>query len=131
MLEYGNKASTWVEAPEDVNQAIEEVKTKTSEIKSSVDGITANVTTIKTQTDMSTNPMTLVAKPNFSAYETENEGEVFLHGLDNNRNPANVDGKCIWNNQLVALPKVMFNPNKIVADGIPIYMVRNIADKKW
>ena len=44
---------------------------------------------------MSTNPMTLVAKVNYSAYENPNEGEIYLHGLDSNRNPADVDGTCI------------------------------------
>lgn len=130
-LEKGNKITDWTPAPEDINNAIDSIKSQTSEIKSSVDGITANVTTIKTQTDMSTNPMTLVAKPNFSAYETENNGKVYLHGLDTKRNPANVDGKCIWNDKLVTLPKAVFNPNKIVADGVPVYMVRNTGDNKW
>ena len=111
--------------------AISDIEYKASQIETTVNGIDANVTTIKTYTEMSSNPMTLVAKANYSAYDTFNQGEVYLHGLDSNRNPANVDGKCIWNKRTVTLPKVMFNPNSTVAAGIPVYMVRNISDNKW
>ena len=75
--------------------AISDIEYKASQIETTVNGIDANVTTIKTYTEMSSNPMTLVAKANYSAYDTFNQGEVYLHGLDSNRNPANVDGKCI------------------------------------
>lgn len=44
---------------------------------------------------MSTNPMTLVAKVNYSDFNTSNDGEVYLHGLNDKRNPADVDGICI------------------------------------
>lgn len=82
---------------EDVTEqfGISELKHKASQIETNVNGINANVTTIKTYTDMSSNPITLVAKANYSAYDTPNEGEVYLHGLNDKRNPADVDGKCI------------------------------------
>lgn len=111
--------------------AISDLEYKSSQIETTVNGIDLNVKTIKTYTDMSTNPMTLVAKVNYSAYETPNQGEIYLHGLDSNRNPADVNGTCIWNNKTVSLPKVMINPNGSVPDGQVIYLVRNISDSKW
>ena len=111
--------------------AISDLEYKSSQIETTVNGIDLNVKTIKTYTDMSTNPMTLVAKVNYSAYENPNEGEIYLHGLDSNRNPADVDGTCIWNSKTVSLPKVMINPNGSVPDGQVIYLVRNISDSKW
>lgn len=118
---------------EDVTEKIEvsQLEYKASQIETTVNGIDANVISIKTYTDMSSNPMTLAAKANYSAYDTPNQGEVYLHGLNDKRNPADIDGKCIWNTKTVSLPKVMFNPNSIVPDGVPVYMVRNIADNKW
>lgn len=111
--------------------AISDLEYKSSQIETTVNGIDLNVKTIKTYTDMSTNPMTLVAKVNYSAYETPNQGEIYLHGLDSNRNPADVNGTCIWNSKTVSLPKVMINPNGSVPDGQVIYLVRNISDSKW
>lgn len=111
--------------------AISDLEYKSSQIETTVNGIDLNVKTIKTYTDMSTNPMTLVAKVNYSAYENPNEGEIYLHGLDSNRNPADVNGTCIWNSKTVSLPKVMINPNGLVPDGQVIYLVRNISDSKW
>ena len=111
--------------------AISDLEYKSSQIETTVNGIDLNVKTIKTYTDMSTNPMTLVAKVNYSAYENPNEGEIYLHGLDSNRNPADVDGTCIWNSKTVSLPKVIINPNGSVPDGQVIYLVRNISDSKW
>lgn len=118
---------------EDVTEqfAISSMEYKASQIETTVNGINANVTTIKTYTDMSTNPMTLVAKANYSAFDTSNEGEIYLHGLNDKRNPANVDGKCIWNGVKTTLPKVMFNPNGKVPDGEVIFIVRNISNNKW
>ena len=118
---------------EDVTEqfAISSMEYKASQIETTVNGINANVTTIKTYTDMSTNPMTLVAKANYSAYDTPNEGEFYLHGLNDKRNPADVNGTCIWNGVKTSLPKVMFNPNGKVPDGEIIFMVRNISDNKW
>lgn len=118
---------------EDVTEqfAISSMEYKASQIETTVDGINANVTTIKTYTDMSTNPMTLVAKVNYSAYDTPNDGEIYLHGLNDKRNPADVNGTCIWNGVKTNLPKVMFNPNGKVPDGEIIFMVRNISDNKW
>ena len=111
--------------------AISDLEYKSSQIETTVNGIDLNVKTIKTYTDMSTNPMTLVAKVNYSAYENPNQGEIYLHGLDSNRNPADVNGTCIWNSKTVSLPKVMINPNGSVPDGQVIYLVRNISDSKW
>lgn len=111
--------------------AISDLEYKSSQIETTVNGIDLNVKTIKTYTDMSTNPMTLVAKVNYSAYATANDGEIYLHGLDSNRNPADVNGTCIWNSKTVSLPKVMINPNGSVPDGQVIYLVRNISDSKW
>ena len=53
-----------------------------------------SVSSIKTITDMSVNPMTLQAKVNYSSYSDENIGEIYLHGLNDNRKPDDVDGKC-------------------------------------
>lgn len=111
--------------------AISDLEYKSSQIETTVNGIDLNVKTIKTYTDMSTNPMTLVAKVNYSEYATPNQGEIYLHGLDSNRNPADVNGTCIWNSKTVSLPKVMINPNGSVPDGQVIYLVRNISDSKW
>lgn len=118
---------------EDVTEqfAISSMEYKASQIETTVNGINANVTTIKTYTDMSTNPMTLVAKVNYSNFDTSNDGEVYLHGLNDKRNPADVNGTCIWNGVKTNLPKVMFNPNGKVPDGEIIFMVRNISDNKW
>lgn len=118
---------------EDVTEqfAISSMEYKASQIETTVNGINANVTTIKTYTDMSTNPMTLVAKVNYSNFDTSNDGEVYLHGLNDKRNPADVNGICIWNGVKTSLPKVMFNPNGKVPDGEIIFMVRNISDNKW
>lgn len=82
---------------EDVTEqfAISSMEYKASQIETTVNGINANVTTIKTYTDMSTNPMTLVAKVNYSNFDTSNDGEVYLHGLNDKRNPADVNGICI------------------------------------
>lgn len=111
--------------------AISDLEYKSSQIETTVNGIDLNVKTIKTYTDMSSNPMTLVAKVNYSAYDTPNEGEVYLHGLDEKRNPADINGACIWNGVKTTLPKVMFNPNGKVPDNEVIYIVRNISDAKW
>ena len=111
--------------------AISDLEYKSSQIETTVNGIDLNVKTIKTYTDMSTNPMTLVAKANYSDYSTPNDGEFYLHGLNDKRNPADVDGICIWNGVKTNLPKVMFNPNGKVPDGEIIFMVRNISDSKW
>lgn len=118
---------------EDVTEqfAISSMEYKASQIETTVNGINANVTTIKTYTDMSTNPMTLVAKANYSAFDTSNEGEIYLHGLNDKRNPADVNGICIWNGVKTNLPKVMYNPNGKVPDGEVIFMVRNISNNKW
>ena len=82
---------------EDVTEqfAISSMEYKASQIETTVNGINANVTTIKTYTDMSTNPMTLVAKVNYSNFDTSNDGEFYLHGLNDKRNPADVNGICI------------------------------------
>lgn len=74
---------------------ISQLDYKASQIETNVNSINANVISIKTYTDMSSNPMTLAAKANYSEYDYPDQGEVFLHGLNEKRNPANVDGKCI------------------------------------
>lgn len=117
------------DATEDFQMA--ELKKKAVKLETDVNGINASVSTIKTITDMSNNPMTLVAKVNYSAFNTVNDGEFYLHGLDTNRNPADVDGTCMWLGQKTALPKTMFNPNGKVPEETVIYIVRNKADNKW
>lgn len=117
------------DATEDFQMA--ELTSKTVKLETDITGINASVSSIKTITDMSTNPITLVAKVNYSAYATPNPGEFYLHGLDNNRAPADIDGVCLWQGTKQVLPKTMFNPNGKVPEETPIYIVRNIADNKW
>lgn len=111
--------------------SITELKNKTTKLEADMNGVTASVTTIKTITDMSTNPMTLVAKPNYSSYSESDDGEIYLHGLNDKRNPADVDGKCIWNGTVTTLPKTIYNHNAKVPDDSIIFMVRNKVDNKW
>ena len=111
--------------------SVKKLKYKTSKLKTNVDNINMSVSSIKTITDMSVNPMTLQAKVNYSSYSDENIGEIYLHGLNDNRKPDDVDGKCKWNNEDITLPKTMYNPNGKVPDGIIIYIVRDISVNKW
>ena len=110
---------------------VTELQYKATKIESDISGINLSVSNIKTITDMSNNPMTLAAKINYSDFTTENQGEFYLHGLTDKRVPADINGKCLWNNEIVSLPRVMFDPNGAVPDNWIIYIVRNKADNKW
>lgn len=85
----------WILEDATEDYAITELKYQTAKIETDVGKINASVTTIKTITDMSNNPMVLAAKVNYSTFDGANEGEFYLHGLDANKKPADVDGSCI------------------------------------
>lgn len=108
-----------------------EVKNKTVKLETDVNGINASVRTIKSITDKSDNPMTLRCKVNYSAFNTEDYGEIYLHGLNSNKTPADVDGVCRWMDQDVTLPKVMYNPNGFAPLKHVIFMVFDKNSRKW
>lgn len=108
-----------------------EVKNKTVKLETDVNGINASVRTIKSITDKSDNPMTLRCKVNYSAFNTEDYGEIYLHGLNSNKTPADVDGICRWMDQDVTLPKVMYNPNGFAPLKHVIFMVFDKNSRKW
>ena len=118
---------------EDVTSEFEttEVKNKAVKLETDVNGINASVSTIKSITDKSDNPMTLRCKVNYSAFNTEDYGEIYLHGLNSNKTPADVDGVCRWMDQDVTLPKVMYNPNGFAPLKHVIFMVFDKNSRKW
>lgn len=71
-----------------------DLKNKSVKLEADVNGVNASVRVIKSITDKSDNPMTLQCKVNYSAFNTENKGEIYLHGLSSNKTPADVDGVC-------------------------------------
>lgn len=118
---------------EDVTSQFEttELKNKTVKLETNVNGIDASVKTIKSITDKSDNPMILQCKVNYSAFNTENLGEVYIHGLNSNKAPADVDGICRWMNQDVTLPKTMFDPEKQIPPKTVVFMVYDKNARKW
>lgn len=110
---------------------IKELNYKTTTLEAKNGEINAAVENIKTFTQISNNPISLVAKVNYSSYDGPNDGEVYVHGLNSQKKSADIDGSCIWQDKKVVLPKQMFNPNGKVPEQEPIFMVRNIADNKW
>lgn len=108
-----------------------EVKNKTVKLETDVNGIDASVRTIKSITDKSDNPMTLQCKVNYSAFNTENKGEVYVHGLNSNKTPADVDGVCRWMDQDITLPKTMFDPQKQIPAKTVVFMVYDKDARKW
>ena len=81
---------------EDVTAEFEttDLKNKNVKLETDINGINASVTTIKSITDKSDNPMTLQVRVNYSAFNTENPGEIYLHGMNSDKSPADVDGVC-------------------------------------
>ena len=108
-----------------------DLKNKTVKLETDVNGINASVRTIKSITDKSDNPMTLQCKVNYSAFNTENKGEVYVHGLNSNKTPADVDGVCRWMDQDITLPKTMFDPQKQIPAKTVVFMVYDKDARKW
>ena len=81
---------------EDVTAEFEvaEMKNKTVKLETDMNGINASVSTIKTITDKSDNPMTLKCKVNYNTYRDRHEGDLYVYGLNQNKSPGDVDGIC-------------------------------------
>lgn len=61
-------------------------------------------------------------KINYSAFNTSDSGEVYIHGFTNEV-AADVDGYVYWNDVRRTVPKGMINPNAIVPYNRYIYIV--------
>lgn len=115
------------------------LKKTTSELSITDNEINAKVTSINTIVDKVGNPMKLGIKKEYSDFNTANEGEFFIHGLDANNKPADINGSCMWPQTIngtkklaeLNLPKQMYNPNGKVPYKTPIFIVRDIAGNKW
>lgn len=118
---------------EDVTSEFEttDLKCKNVKMEADLNGINLSVNTIKTITDKADNPMTLQCKVNYSAFSTENLGEVYVHGLSSNKVPADIDGVCRWLNEDITLPKTMFDPQKQAPSKTVMFMVFDKNARKW
>ena len=108
-----------------------DLKNKSVKLEADVNGVNASVRVIKSITDKSDNPMTLQCRVNYSAFNTENKGEIYLHGLSSNKAPADVDGVCRWMDQDITLPKTMFDPEKQAPSKTVMFMVFDKNARKW
>ena len=118
---------------EDVTAEFEvaEMKNKTVKLETDMNGINASVSTIKTITDKSDNPMTLKCKVNYNTYRDRHEGDLYVYGLNENKSPGDVDGICRWLNADVTLPKGSFNPEKQIPPKIPVFMMFDRNLREW
>ena len=110
---------------------IKELDYKTTVLESKNGEINAAVNKIRTFAQLSNNPISLAAKVNYSAYDSPNDGEVYVHGLNSQKKAADIDGSCLWQDNKITLPRQMFNPNGLVPEQTAIFMVRSTADNKW
>lgn len=110
---------------------IKELDYKTTVLESKNGEINAAVNKIRTFTQLSNNPISLAAKVNYAAYDSPNDGEVYVHGLNSQKKAADIDGSCLWQDNQITLPRQMFNPNGLVPEQTAIFMVRSTADNKW
>ena len=110
---------------------IKELDYKTTVLESKNGEINAAVNKIRTFAQLSNNPISLAAKVNYAAYDSPNDGEVYVHGLNSQKKAADIDGSCLWQDNQITLPKQMFNPNGLVPEQTAIFMVRSTADNKW
>lgn len=65
---------------------------------------------------------TIGAKLNYSAFNTPNDGEAYIHGFNNSGVAADVNPSIMRNGALLTITKGMLNPNR-VAKGYVIYRI--------
>ncbi len=82
-------------------------------------------------------------KVNHSTFTGAEDGEIYLHGFNNQGVATDTDGWVMWNGAKVTITRGMINPNNICPFNIPIYYVwqtsnstlylvfYNAVDKAW
>lgn len=65
----------------------------------------------------------LAMKINYSAFSTFNNGECYIHGFNEDNEPADVDGYIYYKGRKITVAKKMINPNTICPYYKTIYLV--------
>ena len=102
-------------AIDSVNNSISSVNNNVSSLTQTVGDITGKVESVEITTTKLDNQFTqnkqnircneLGIKINYSNFNTAKNGYLYLHGYDENGNPADVDGKIYWNNNAQIITK--------------------------
>ena len=66
-------------------------------------------------------------KINYSAFNTSDSGEMYIHGYSNGV-PADINGYIYWNNIKRTVPKKMINPNAVLPYNKYIYIVLRLSN---
>lgn len=110
-VEKGLKTTGWTNAPEDID-------TKTTTINNLVNQNKQNIRCND-----------LGAKINYSRFDYQDLGEIYLHGFDDNNNPSDTNGKIYWSGKAIIVPKGMINPNSDCVIGGDIYLFMNVTNQ--
>ena len=71
----------------------------------------------------------LGTKINYSRFDYQDLGEIYLHGFDDNNNPSDINGKIYWSGKAIIVPKGMINPNSDCVIGGDIYLFMNVTNQ--
>lgn len=69
----------------------------------------------------------LAMKINYSAFSTFNNGECYIHGFNEDNEPADVDGYIYYKGRKITVAKKMINPNTICPYYKTIYLVLRLS----
>lgn len=70
---------------------------------------------------------TLAMKVNYSSFSYANNGECYIHGFNENNEPADVNGYIYWKGRKITVAKTIINPDAICPYFKTIYLVLRLS----